>query len=145
MGVRPIAHDAFERALDTSLLARFVDFLNTETFLELVRDITGARDIRRVGAQATCFTAGHFFSCHADAEESDQQRATCVFSLSPTWQRSWGGLLQFTGTGGKIEDVFVPSFNSLSLFKYCQKHAVSVVAPHAKMARYSVAAALFAT
>jgi hypothetical protein len=144
MGVRAIGQDLFDRETDASLLSRFVDFLNSKAFLNFARDITGARDIRCVSAQATRFTEGHFCSFHVDAIEEDQQRATCVFSLSPTWQRSWGGLLRFANTHGKVEEVFVPCFNSMSIFRYSQKHAVSVVTRQAQMPRYSVAAALIA-
>jgi SM-20-related protein len=144
MGVRPIAHDAFDRQTDPSLLARFVDFLASESFLRFIRHITGAHDIQRVGAQATCFTEGQFISFHADANDNDHQRATCVFHLSPSWERSWGGLLQFTTSRGRVEEDFVPLFNSMSVFKYSQKHAVSVITPRAQLPRYAIAAALIA-
>jgi Rps23 Pro-64 3,4-dihydroxylase Tpa1-like proline 4-hydroxylase len=98
----------------------------------------------QINAKATCFTAGHYFSWHAAADESDHQHATCVFSLSPTWRRSWGGLLQFPGGRGAANEVFLPTFNSMSLFRYTHKHAVSAVTRHAKMPRHAIAGALIA-
>jgi Rps23 Pro-64 3,4-dihydroxylase Tpa1-like proline 4-hydroxylase len=143
-GVRPIALDAYTRSTDPSLLARFVDFCNTESFMGFARELTGADDICRVGAQATCFRAGHFFGFHADAEEEDQQRATCVFNFTPHWMAEWGGLLQFKNENDQITDVFSPSFNSLSVFGYSQDYAVSAVTPHCPASRYAIAVALMA-
>lgn len=144
MGVRLIGHDAFERANDSSLLARFTDWLNSRAFLNFIRDITGAPDIHHVTVQAMRFGADHFASYHADATAGDHQRATCVFGLSPAWQRSWGGLLQFANRHGKLQDEFIPRFNSMIVFEPSMRHAVSLVTRQAQIPRYSIAASLFA-
>jgi SM-20-related protein len=140
MGVRLIGHDAFDRQTDPSLLARFVDWLNSRVFLNFVRDITGDCDIRCVIAQAMRFTVDHFSSFHADSTDPHRQRSTCVFSLSPTWHPSWGGLLQFANQRGKPEDEFLPCFNSAVIFKSSLRHGVSVVTRQALIPRYSIAA-----
>jgi SM-20-related protein len=123
MGVRLIGHDSFDRQADPSLLARFADWLNSRVFLNFVCDITGDCDVHCVVAQAMRFTAGHFSSFHADSPDQDC-RATCVFNLSPGWQPSWGGLLQF----------------AVVIFKSSLRHGVSVVTPQAQTPRYSIAA-----
>jgi SM-20-related protein len=145
MGVRLIGQDAFDRQSDSSLLARFADWLDSRAFLNFVGDITGDCDIDRVSTQAMRFTVGHFSSLHADSTgEHDPQRVTCVFGFTPTWQRSWGGLLQFANKRGQLEDGFVPCFNSMTIFRSSLKHAVSVVTQRAQVPRYSIAASLFA-
>jgi Rps23 Pro-64 3,4-dihydroxylase Tpa1-like proline 4-hydroxylase len=143
-GVRLLGHDAFERESDPSLLARFADWIDSKMFLNFVRDITDERSIQHASAQAMRFTTGHFSSVHTDATKSDHQCATCVFSMTPTWQRSWGGLLQFANKHGNIDDAFVPYFNSMTVFKSSLRHAVSVVTRQAQMPRYSIAASLLA-
>jgi Rps23 Pro-64 3,4-dihydroxylase Tpa1-like proline 4-hydroxylase len=142
-GVRPIASDGYDRVSDPSMLARFVVFLNTADFLDFARELTGATDICRVNAQATCFRPGHFFGFHTDAEVDDQQRATAIFCFTPHWQQEWGGLLQFKDDHhDEIAEIFMPTFNSLGIFSYQQDHAVSVVAPTCQAPRFAIAAAL---
>jgi SM-20-related protein len=127
--VRAIAHDEFERAQDPSPLARFVDALNTPPVLQWLRTLTGAHDITRIAAQATRFVPGDFFATHSDAAEADHQRATCVFYFMRQWQRRWGGLLEFSDQQGGTGEAFVPRFNSMSVFRYNQEHAVTSVTP----------------
>jgi Rps23 Pro-64 3,4-dihydroxylase Tpa1-like proline 4-hydroxylase len=139
-----VACDEFDRAADTSVLARFVDFLSADTFLEFARDVSGAQDIQRVSAQATCLRAGYFCGFHTDTDYEDKVRVSCVFGFTPQWRQEWGGLLQFKGENGGLQDFHVPGFNSMSIFKANQVHGVSVVSARAEGARYSITAVLMA-
>ena len=125
-------------------MAQFLSFLNSNTFLEFVRAVTGMEDITRASAQAVRFRIGHFFGFHVDVDRPGKQRASCVFNLSDHWMAQWGGLLQFKGADGHIDEAYVPRFNSLSIFAASQEHAVSCVSPAADRARYSVSVALIA-
>jgi hypothetical protein len=140
-GARLIGHNAFDRASDPSLLARFADWLNTAAFLDFVGDVTGVRTLEQARVQATRLTSGHFYSSHTDAE--DPQSVTCVFSLAPHWQRSWGGLLRFGSQHRTLREGLSPQFNSAVVFSSSLRHAVSTVTRQAAAPRYSIAAALF--
>lgn len=59
--IRLVSDDLALRAVDTSLLARFVEFLSSMTFMEFARQLTGVDDIEWISAQATCYRPGHFF------------------------------------------------------------------------------------
>jgi Rps23 Pro-64 3,4-dihydroxylase Tpa1-like proline 4-hydroxylase len=72
------------------------------------------------------------------------RRAAYVFNLTPRWQPDWGGQLQFIGPDGHVAEAWVPRFNALNVFAVPQPHAVSIVAPFAVGARYSVTGWLLA-
>jgi Rps23 Pro-64 3,4-dihydroxylase Tpa1-like proline 4-hydroxylase len=135
---RVVSNSAQERALDSSLLARFVDFLNSAAFIAFARKLTGMNDIEWADAQATRYRSGHFLTTHDDQTDLKQRRAAYVFNLTPAWKVDFGGLLQFIDDDGHVAEAYVPRFNALNVFAVPQLHGVSVVAPFAVGSRYSV-------
>jgi hypothetical protein len=135
---RQVDGDTHTRASDHSLLARFVDFLNSSEFLDFSRYITGIDDLRSVSAAASCYRPGYFYAFHKDYTNSAQHLASFVFNLSPKWKHEWGGLLQFKDSEGCLEEAYLPRFNSLSMFLTSHEHAVSIVSPCAAAPRYAV-------
>jgi Rps23 Pro-64 3,4-dihydroxylase Tpa1-like proline 4-hydroxylase len=61
-----------------------------------------------------------------------------VINLGHDWQADWGGLLQFFDESGQVTESFVPRYNTLSLFRVPQLHAVSLVAPWAERPRFGI-------
>jgi len=119
-------------------LHRLVDELNSEPFLEIARQLTGLSEIRRVSAQATRYSAGHFLRMHTDDVPEEGRLAAYVLNLTPSWNVDFGGLLHFVDKHGSIEEVYFPWFNSLSLFKVPRWHFVSMVMPWASSPRLSI-------
>ena len=133
-----VPEDAAERRREPTLLHRFVDFLNSDPFIDFARRLTGISDIAWADAQATRYAPGHFLACHNDESAAGNRRVAYVYNLTPQWQSDWGGQLQFIDADGHIARAFVPRFNAMNLFAVPQLHAVSMVAPFAPAARYSV-------
>lgn len=132
------------RASHRSLLRAFEVFLNSPRVLEFARHLTGAADIARVEAIATCFRPGHFLAPHDDSAV-DTRRAAYVVNLTRTWRVEWGGLLEFIDAGGHIEEAWLPRFNSFNIFGVPQAHAVSCVSPFAGEPRFAVSGWFHAT
>jgi Rps23 Pro-64 3,4-dihydroxylase Tpa1-like proline 4-hydroxylase len=143
---RKVSDDPSERAADHSPVARFVDFLNSPPFLEFARELTGIPDIVRADAQATRYRPGDFLTQHDDFDRTGRKRrrAAYVLNLTPRWHADWGGQLQFIGADGHVTGAWVPRFNALNVFAVPQPHAVSIVAPFAVGARYSITGWLLA-
>lgn len=120
-------------------LSRFHEFLNSEAFLSFIRNITGFASVRFADSQATAYGPGHFLTQHHDEIAGKNRKLAYVFSFTPEWKMDWGGILQFLGKDGNVEQGFVPCFNALNLFAVPQDHAVSYVAPFAPAIRYSIA------
>jgi SM-20-related protein len=135
---RGISLKAEERAADPSILARYVDFMNSSGFLAFARRFTGVEDIAFINAQATRFVAGHFITPHTDGQELKSRKAAYVLNLTRDWQPQWGGQLQFIGEDGHVAAAYVPRFNALNIFLVPQMHAVSLVAPFAGGPRLSI-------
>ncbi|UXI68001.1 2OG-Fe(II) oxygenase [Tahibacter amnicola] len=122
-----------------SLLHRLVDMLHAPPVLQFIRELVGDPAIRRVLVQATRYLPGHFLRRHDDTNDPGQDRRYAfVINLGRDWQADWGGLLQFLDAEGNVVDTFVPRFNSLSLFRVPQSHAVSLVAPWAEQPRHAL-------
>ena len=112
--------------------------LNSEPMLEFVRQVTGISTIVKCDAQATLYAPGHFLTRHNDsADASMKRRVAYVLGFTKSWHPDWGGLLQFYDDDN-VTDVFMPRFNSLSLFTVPQFHAVTYVAPYAPMGRLAI-------
>ncbi len=135
---RRVPDDPAKRPPQQSLLYAFVAFLNSPNVIEFARRLTGKTDIAWADAQATRYTAGHFLSRHDDETDLATRRAAYVYNLTPGWQVDWGGQLQFIADDGHIAEAYVPRFNALNIFAVPQMHAVSIVAPFAPAARYSI-------
>ncbi len=126
------------------ILRELVQTLNGADFLNFARRLTGDKEIRRIDAQATRYSAGHFLLRHNDLSTTEDRRFAYVINLSKHWRADWGGLLQFFDTPNqttsaqiaalepKIVDSVCPTFNSLTVFQVPQWHCVSPVATFAK-------------
>jgi Rps23 Pro-64 3,4-dihydroxylase Tpa1-like proline 4-hydroxylase len=118
--------------------AKVVDFLNGPEFLDFARAVTGFADIEFADAQATLYRGGHFLTAHDDDTPGTKRRAAYVLSFASAWRPEWGGLLEFLDDKGRIEEGYMPQFNSLKLFRVPMTHYVSIVAPYAMVGRYSI-------
>jgi len=117
--------------------ARIVAFLNSAPTLNLVRTITGIPAIARTDAQATLYRPGDFLTMHDDETGGRNRLAAYVLSMTPAWSPDWGGILQFIGNDGHIEEGFVPAFNALNVFQVPALHCVTQVSLYAGL-RYSI-------
>ncbi|WP_159431048.1 2OG-Fe(II) oxygenase [Fontimonas thermophila] len=131
--------DAMREGRDTHLLVHQVlRFFNSPPFLAFIRELTGDSELMMVGAQATRYLPGQFLRVHDDRHDEENRRYAYVLNLSRDWQPDWGGLLHFVDDGTGPQEVFVPRFNSLSLFKVPMRHYVSFVAPWARQPRLAI-------
>ncbi len=120
-------------------LNRVFEALNSEPMLDFVRTLTGISSVVKADGQATLYAPGHFLTRHNDgADPSLHRRVAYVLSFTKDWHPDWGGLLQFYDDQDNVTDVFVPRFNTLSIFTVPQYHAVSYVAPYAPMGRLAI-------
>jgi SM-20-related protein len=130
---------AYKERRDPHLaLHQVVEFVNSPPFLDFIKQVTGAADVVKADAQATRYIPGHFLKKHNDFMGPQNRRIAYVINLTKAWQADWGGLLEFLDDSGKVTDVFLPVFNSISLFTVPAWHQVSYVAPFAQGARYAI-------
>ena len=111
---------------------------NGPEWIDFARRLTGDDRIEYVDAQATRYLPGHFLNTHTDEHEGAGRLYAYVLNVSPVWRAEWGGLLMFTDPDGQVRETFVPQFDTLNVFRVPADHAVSMVAPFAGGARYSV-------
>ena len=132
--------DARRDGTDPQLvLHAVVDFLNSPQLLNFARQLTGDPAIRMVSAIGVRYRAGHFLRAHNDLANDENRAFAYVINLSRQWSPDWGGLLHFLDPEQRrVVDTFTPLWNSLSLFRVPQPHVVSLVAPWAGSARYSI-------
>ncbi len=113
--------------------------LNSEPFLDLVRRVSGISTLAKADAQATLYAPGHFLTRHNDAADAAlKRRVAYVLSMTKDWHPDYGALLQFYDDQNGVTDVFVPRFNTLSLFTVPQMHAVTYTAPFAPVGRFAI-------
>lgn len=113
-------------------------FLQGGPFIELVRTLMDEPRIEFADGQLTRYRSGHFLTEHDDVAEGKHRIAAYVLSMTPDWRLDYGGQLQFIAQDGGIEEVVVPGFNRLSLFRVPQLHQVTAVAPYVRAYRYSI-------
>lgn len=133
-----ISDEAESGSLKTGPFASFFAGLNAEPMLERLRALTGDDRIAYLDAQATRYRPGHFLTVHDDHQAGKDRLYAYVINLTPVWRADWGGLLMFLGEDGHVAEAFTPRWNALNILKVPQPHAVSVVAPFARGARYSI-------
>jgi Rps23 Pro-64 3,4-dihydroxylase Tpa1-like proline 4-hydroxylase len=120
------------------LLHRVLELFNSPDYVAFLRQLTGDARVHRVNAQATRYRPGHFLRYHTDEGEDVDRLYAYVLNLSRGWQADWGGLLQFVGADGRVQETFLPRWNTLSLFTVPAGHAVSLVAPWAQAERLAI-------
>lgn len=114
------------------------DFLNSDEYLNFMRSLTQQPDIRYADSYASHYEPGHFLTDHDDTHAKQDRVAACTFSLTKDWHPNWGGHLVFYDEIGNIEQGFMPTFNTLNVFKIPQRHAVQQVTQFAGSDRLSL-------
>lgn len=116
-----------------------LEHLNAPEFMDLMREITGIRELVKADAHASCYARQHFLGKHTDSHVGEGWRVAYVLNLTvDDWHPDWGGYLVFYDEEGDIEAGFMPRFNTLNLFRVPQTHAVSYVPPFAPKGRYAI-------
>lgn len=133
-----ISDEAEAGRLTEGVFAEFFAALNSPEMLAQWRVLTGDDRIVYLDAQATRYRPGHFLTVHDDAQAAKDRLYAYVINLTPQWTPDWGGLLMFLSEDGHIAEAFTPRWNALNILKVPQPHAVSVVAPFARGARFSI-------
>lgn len=125
-----------EDACFSPALTEFRQFLKSEQFIDVIRDITGKKELTHSWLEATCYDKCCFLGGHKDDHHSGNLVAF-VLNLTPHWQLDWGGLLMLRFPN--VPPVIVPpAWNSLSMFNVPLDHLVSCVSPAATEKRYSI-------
>ncbi len=114
------------------------DFLNTDACLNVIKEITGDKEIYSAECQFTRFLPGHFLTRHQDEVDSRNRKYAFVISLTKDWHTDWGGLLQFYFEDGTPKEPYNQVFNAMSLFDIKHIHSVTYIAPFAKRPRLSL-------
>jgi Rps23 Pro-64 3,4-dihydroxylase Tpa1-like proline 4-hydroxylase len=129
-------NERLERA--PQILRDLFEFINSDTMLSLVRQISGISEIYSADGHFTRFVPGNYLTRHSDNVVAEQRRIAYVLSLTPAWHPDWGGLLQFFEPDGTPRDAWEPRFGSLSLFDVRHVHSVTYVTPWAEAPRLSL-------
>lgn len=114
------------------------DLLNSDAFLDFIRDLTGGPRGDFCDAQATRYRPGDFLAQHHDEVPGLNRLFAYVLNLTPVWQADWGGTLIFVGEDGHVDQGFSPAFNALNLFRVPTRHAVTQVASYAAAHRLAI-------
>jgi Rps23 Pro-64 3,4-dihydroxylase Tpa1-like proline 4-hydroxylase len=122
------------------LECQFLEFLDSDFMLFLVKNITGVEVNRKKEVFSSRFMPGHFLSPHHD---KDKGKIGFVYSLSKSWRPEWGGNLHFMEEDYRtVTKTIVPVFNRLTMFDIPTRdgvpHYVSHVLPHVKTKRISI-------
>ncbi len=116
-----------------------LEYLNTEDFLRLAREVTGYDNLVKADGQATLFAANHYLGRHIDSHVAEGWKVAYVLNLArDDWHPDWGGYLLFLDDEGDVVEGFRPRFNALNLFAVPQSHLVSYVAPFAPIGRVAI-------
>lgn len=116
-----------------------IEHINSEPFLNLVREVTGIPELKKADAQATLYAPGHFLAQHDDSHVAEGWRVAYVLNMTAgEWRPEWGGYLMFYDEDGDAVAGFRPRFNALNLFAVPQKHNVSYVPPFSPVGRFAI-------
>lgn len=116
-----------------------IEHINDTPFLDLVREITGMKDLVKADGQATLYGPNNFLALHDDSHVAQGWRVAYVMNFAPDdWRPEWGGYLMFYDEEGDVIQGFRPRFNALNLFAVPQKHNVSYVPPFAPIGRFAI-------
>lgn len=123
--------------VDADFLALY-HWLNSESFLSFVSELSGLDGLSYVDAQATRFLPGHYLNVHDDDKPGSGRELAYVLNFTPRWRPEWGGLLGFMDADDHLAEAYAPVFNGLNIFRVPQRHLVTSVAPFAGRPRLSV-------
>lgn len=130
---------AYKEGRDPDLpLHKVLEYLNSNVGLEFFSRVTGLANLVKVDAQATRYLPGHFLKTHNDTGSTHAREVAYVLGLTRGWEPHWGGLLHFLDEAGRPEEVFMPGYNCMSLFRVPKMHFVSQVAGYAGAPRLSI-------
>lgn len=116
-----------------------LEHINDEPLLELVREITGIRELRKADGQATLFGPNHFLAMHDDGHVAEGWQVAYVMNFTlEEWRPDWGGYLMFYDEEGEPVAGFKPRFNALNMFRVPQRHNVTYVPPFAPAGRLAL-------
>jgi Rps23 Pro-64 3,4-dihydroxylase Tpa1-like proline 4-hydroxylase len=118
-------------------LGKFVDFLTSQKFLSFIREITEVDMIAWASSTATLYKPLDFLSIHDDDHRGDRRLVAYALNLTPNWRPDWGGALQFYDTRDHIEEGYLPTFNTLNLFRVPKLHSVTQVSSFGGL-RYAI-------
>lgn len=116
---------------------QFDEFMNSEEVLSMMRTLTGVDAIRKADSYASRYAPGHFLTAHDDRHDRHDRVAAYVISMTPLWDKNWGGHLAFFDEDGNVTEALIPSYNTLNIFLVPQMHAVQLVSPFAGATRTS--------
>jgi len=134
----PVARTMNDPALPNFYVHDVLRFINSDAFMPFLKDVTGLEGKFYADGHATCFQSGHFLTIHDDRDSNDRRAIAYVFNMTPNWRADWGAALQFFDDDYNIIESFVPSYNTLNIFRVPQAHAVSFVAPYATEKRFGM-------
>ena len=120
------------------LLHEVFEFLNSAPLIDFLHRLTGHTDITRLDAQATLYEPGCFLTTHNDFMPTHNRRAAYVLGFTRRWLFDWGGLLLFFDESRRVQDGYMPDFNTIDVFGVPQLHAVTSVTPFARAGRYAI-------
>jgi SM-20-related protein len=116
--------------------------LNQAPLQDLVKAISGKKNIALAECEATLFSHQHFATSRREtitpARTSNARRIAFALNFTRDWREDYGGYLQFYSKNGDICQAYKPSFNSLTLFETPQDHSISYVAPFASIGRLTI-------
>ncbi len=119
---------------DDHFIHRLAAFIASDTFIDPIRLITGLKSLSVLEAEATSFKAHGFVM----PRRFDDGRIGFSLSFTKNWRPDFGGYLEFIDEWDNITEAYAPHFNSLSLFRTSQKHAIGYVTPYAPYVRLAV-------
>lgn len=131
--------DARRKGQDPQLfLQTFLDFVGSDEYFGFIRQVSGDQVFNRVDCHAARYLPGHFLKEHVDASPFENRHMAYVFNFTHNWDADAGGLTHFLDDDHQVINTFIPSFNSLTLFKVPVPHSVSAVTAFAPNPRYSI-------
>ncbi len=117
---------------------QITELINSPTYLDLGRSVTGVSGITKADAHACKYTQGHYLTRHLDYGEDRERRAAYVLGFTKGWQPDWGGLLLFLKDNQDVEFGFLPRFNNLTIFDIKYLHTVTQVSTFAGAPRLTI-------
>lgn len=133
----PVADACQSGNLSDPVLKSFFEFMNGAEVMAFLQAVTGLQ-IDYCDMQATKYGPGHVLTAHDDDVAGKHRQFAYVLGMTRNWASIWGGQLQFLTEEDRIEESFVPAFNTLSIFAIPVPHHVTQIASFAPVNRISL-------
>lgn len=134
----PILNDYLAQKNQHLYTHRWLEYVNSEAVLGLVRHVTGFDDLVKADAQATYYSRNQFLFLHTDSHVMEGWRVAYVLNMCKNWREDYGGYLLFFDDEGNVTQGFKPAFNTLNMFAVPQRHNVSYVPNFAPPGRFAI-------